>query len=384
MPTDDPNLSQAPPRPRRPRVTIEELGGDMVLRYRRREWGGGCFLLLWLTGWTVGCVFLAAMVLKERKLFTLLFALPFWASWVFVAFLLANMLFRRETVRVGRGGVSYERRVLFPTLTREIGDREIKGLRAAEQPSRQENGPPRKCIRFETIGNPLDVFAGIDADEQQWLIAMLAVRFRYARPDVEPAEPEPPAPAEKPGAATRPSDSRIALWRRADEVEFTASGRPSWAALGVVTFLCLFWNGIVSVFIYQLFGKFEWGLFAFLIPFELIGLCIVGAWVVVASMPLWRHSWVFSRGEIVLQFRLAGLGLRRTRRVAVRDVAWFDVRPEPVKSGQEGQLRPDGRQGRFMVALLDKDDRELAAIRHLSEGEANWMAAEATRFYSRG
>lgn len=51
---------------------------------------------------------------------------------------------------------------------------------------------------------------------------------------------------------------------------------PFKALLGIVAFAA-FWNGIVSVFVVQLFNGFEWFLALFLIPFVLVGLGLIGA-----------------------------------------------------------------------------------------------------------
>ena len=61
--------------------------------------------------------------------------------------------------------------------------------------------------------------------------------------------------------------------------------KPESSPLGkliAVIFFCLFWNGIVSVFVNEAFqayksGSPEWGLTLFMVPFVLIGLVLVGA-----------------------------------------------------------------------------------------------------------
>ncbi|HEY2251470.1 MAG TPA: hypothetical protein VGH74_10440 [Planctomycetaceae bacterium] len=73
-----------PVRPQRVRIDLEQAGDRLHLSYRHRELAGGIFMLLWLTGWTVGCVFLAGMVINDPQLFHFMFAIPFWASWIFV------------------------------------------------------------------------------------------------------------------------------------------------------------------------------------------------------------------------------------------------------------------------------------------------------------
>ena len=60
-----------PVEPRRRKVALERSGDLLELRCRSPQSARGCFLVLWLVGWTVGCVFLAGAVLKERQLFML-------------------------------------------------------------------------------------------------------------------------------------------------------------------------------------------------------------------------------------------------------------------------------------------------------------------------
>lgn len=96
-----------PARPLRPRVTVGQAGESLTLSYRRREWAGGCFLTLWLIGWTVGCVFLVGMVLREPKPVFVLFGVPFWASWFFVFAMLLKMFCQREEFSLGLAGAAF-------------------------------------------------------------------------------------------------------------------------------------------------------------------------------------------------------------------------------------------------------------------------------------
>jgi hypothetical protein len=68
---------QGPAKPRRLRVVFERSSDRLGLRCRSRAKGAGFFMLIWLIGWTVGCVFLAGLVYQHPKMFTFLFAIPF-------------------------------------------------------------------------------------------------------------------------------------------------------------------------------------------------------------------------------------------------------------------------------------------------------------------
>ena len=76
-------VANSPTRPRRLRTAFERSGERLCLSCRNPQWARGCFMVLWLTGWTVGCVFLVGLVIREPQLFHFLFAVPFWASWFF-------------------------------------------------------------------------------------------------------------------------------------------------------------------------------------------------------------------------------------------------------------------------------------------------------------
>ncbi len=84
-------------------------------------------------------------------------------------------------------------------------------------------------------------------------------------------------PATAAGAA-RPAPS--AAVSSSGQLQLEPAAGP-WAKLVGMTFVCLFWNGIVSVFLWQLIsawqrGDREWGLALFLTPFVLVGLGLVG------------------------------------------------------------------------------------------------------------
>lgn len=58
-------------------------------------------------------------------------------------------------------------------------------------------------------------------------------------------------------------------------VVLESAGGPIWRFIGM-TFIALFWNGIVSVFVYALFTEeFSWFLALFLIPFVLVGIGLI-------------------------------------------------------------------------------------------------------------
>jgi hypothetical protein len=85
---------------------------------------------------------------------------------------------------------------------------------------------------------------------------------------------------------------------------------PAWAMFIMVVCLCLFWNGIVSVFVNEAYTRWhsghpEWGLMIFLIPFVAIGLVFVGS-VIYCFLALFdpRPHLTVSPGAVPLGGRL--------------------------------------------------------------------------------
>lgn len=87
------SVSDAPAQPRRLTVRFEQTVDRLSLTYRSRHWGRGCALLVWLIGWTVGCVYLAGEVRANPNAANVMFAVPFWSSWIFVFFVVLKSFF---------------------------------------------------------------------------------------------------------------------------------------------------------------------------------------------------------------------------------------------------------------------------------------------------
>ncbi len=100
---------------------------------------------------------------------------------------------------------------------------------------------------------------------------------------------------------------------------------PSYKFLGIL-FFCLFWNGLISFFVVTMvngfrMGRPEWILTLFLIPFEIVGLCLLGA-VVYNFMALFNPQFKFS------------------------------VRPPDLSPGSSGKLEWETRGGTSRTRIL--------------------------------
>ncbi len=397
-----------PARPERLSVRWEQSGDRLWLVHRNRGRGGGCFLTLWLIGWTVGCVFLAGMVIRDPKLLHFLFAVPFWASWVFVFALVLRSFFQREQFLLDREGAVFLRRVFVPLCRREVPLSEIKQFAEYSRVTDSENGTRSYGLEMQTVGQPLKFAEGLEEPERNWLLytinehlANLRLVYGGAQPAAatqdsacEVAPDRPPDVTESFGvrAASRstalcqpPSD---AGWQRVDDfdsIAFTQRGRLSLVALFGLLFVNLFWNGIVGVFVLQLFdnqamqplqGVEWWGLAVFLIPFEVIGLLMFATLIAMLLEPVRRTTWRFGRSDI--ECRLTWFGLGRCWNYMVADLQRIDLHAGK-SSGEQSQspaqaMRNMRGQGSYRLSFVDKSNREVCSVKGLTEGEARWVA----------
>ncbi len=72
-----------------------------------------------------------------------------------------------------------------------------------------------------------------------------------------------------------PADRNAAMLATVGPVELKPSLGRSGKLIGIFIF-AVFWNGIVSVFVYQVVQEFSWLLALFLVPFVLVGLSLIG------------------------------------------------------------------------------------------------------------
>lgn len=420
-------LTSPPIRPRKLSVQWERLGDHAELVNRRRDWATGFFLSLWLTGWTVGCVFLVGLVLMEPSIFTLLFAIPFWASWFFVACILLQAFCQRERLVLDRFGVDFRRDVVICVQSRQAPLAEIKRFVPYERVTDSDSGSKTCGLEMETVGASVRLVEGVSREELDWLVWDLNEHLRTlgaGAPVETPSEAgETPRDEDKAGADaakdddddreasdlpafpqalalvsspyTPPSDCR---WQRVadpddfDMIVFEQRGKSEWSGLGVLLFVNLFWNGIVSIFVLGgLCGMLPdgkalggggngvgpigslgwWGLFFFLIPFEAIGLMMFCGLIAVFFEPCRRTQWRFTQYDITARWQWLGL-VGWSWRYPVEQLNRVEVRP--VKSQRFVETNTtDGDVAKFGLVLVDRQDTELATIPSLTEGEARWM-----------
>jgi hypothetical protein len=148
----------------------------------------------------------------------------------------------------------------------------------------------------------------------------------------------------------------ITLHQRGRTQPLTAAG-----ALAI----CLFWNGIVGVFVVQLIRDFQWLLALFLVPFVVIGLAIIGVFFFALTNGFRATEWTIDSNELVRYRR--GLLLRRTRRWTIGRLMRTTI-DDTGTSSQPNQLRLS--DGTWRVSLIDNTDTQIAVIDGLTEEQA--------------
>lgn len=411
-----PESVSPPTMPRRMRTEVERRGDELRLRCANRQWAG-LFLLFWLIGWTVGCVFLAGAVLVQRQLFMVVFAIPFWAAWVFVFSMVMRSFFLVEEFALSSRGITYARRVIVQTTQRRMPLEEIKRVTRFSTVTDSESGATQEGLEVQGTGKPVRLLEGLNGDELRWLEFQLNEVLGALQG--KPAATEDPAPAVLPEdlaassgddadasllilgtpALAPPTDSAWAAAEDAAELVFTRRGRLQFASLGGLLFINAFWNGIVSVFVLALFGvdpggkkngpQFPgigfWGLFVFLIPFEAIGLVMLFALVHQLFEPAHRLRWVFGVDSIERRNTWAGIGPRQTWQIL--SLKRLDLRREDARQANGWQFRsansPAAVAANYRIIFVTSEGRELCAVGGLTEGEARWMAQAILRRCSR-
>jgi hypothetical protein len=415
-----------PKEPKRMSVRFRRIGDRAELVNTKRQWGSAAFLLLWLTGWTAGCVMLLGVVIFQFNFVMLLFALPFWAAWFFVASMVANMIASREELLLDEQGASYLRTVFGITVARRtvpLGDITSFGPPAAQKAMRDVQFAKyfhREALEMRTITAPLQLTAQLPPEEADWIAYTLNDCLTSLRrlsgpidrsregigaisldaeqlPDV--LKLRPPSDAVVP----RPSETALTLTQDLDVITFTERGTFSPAAVAGTLFICVFWNGIVGVFVAALLGftpdgnnaaphgKEWWFLFLFLIPFEIIGLVIFVALLFALLEPVRRSRWIFHRNAIYR--RTTWLGIGRSTRYDVKELDRLELRKcdplgdlqdledpteivqarfEAAKQAKQGVSQPTGVT--FNLALVDPADEDVCEIEGLSLAEACWIA----------
>jgi hypothetical protein len=365
---------------------VERFADELALRRRTGSSALGTILLLWLTGWTVGCVHLAVQALERTDPISIIIGCPFWSAWIIVACVVVYLLFGTEELRLDKDGFEYRRRAVVGLGTRRVPLEEFRGIIHESKVINCDSQRAEHGLRIDTAGRPVCFGFGVETQERLWLAEILRQHLEALRPGApvpvrcneapdgsmsfEPLKPREPE-------AARPSDSRLKFQKSGDRTVFIRTGTFSPAGVGLVTFLCVFWNGVTGGFVVDLIRHFAWDEFFFLIPFEGIGLALIVAWFCLVLAPVWKRTWEVDPRGVDVRWSVVGVGWT----TGCDD--WQPGRVEMRRRGRESSVGVVGQEPvhdpPFSVALIGHDGRDRLSIDGLSEGEARWIGAELCR-----
>ncbi len=397
----------APSRPEQLTVDYHEQPDTLAI-HKKRGGGPHVFLLLWLMAWTVGCVVLLVLVIRDPQFGMFLFAVPFWASWLAVAGLLVWMMFGKETLLLRSDEALFLRTALIRLSSRVVPRPEIRGFRECRS-SHTENDEYLYGIEMVTLGKPVRFAFRLPDRERAWLIDRLN---RFLGTEVEAETPAARTPMSSGSMLARKASlSRDAMadsevltfdntredpptdgsWSFLDDIDafgFWQQGRLHIVMLAGLLFINAFWNGIVSVFVLVLWGLMPgnnvvpqgwewWGLFVFLIPFEVIGLIMFLALLAVLLEPFRRTRWRFEENRIVRQMSWPVYDHSKAWEVPGLDR--LELRQRSRREQPHSLTDATGEvstQTPFALAFVSDGNVDVCVLDNLTEGEARWMARQ--------
>jgi len=376
----------------KPKVRIWEDEEGLHLRRRTGSILAGVFLSLWWIGWSAGCVLLTIKFFAQPILLLACWAMIFWTAWLGAIFFIRHLFWGVEELCIGRDQLAYGTGIRRAKWERQVPLDQVRGVRWFEEKD-IENPYREYGFLIKTAEETIRFGKGIKREESQKLSELIRARFDepirsqeepvyWNDPEQQPEDIEILPLSEIPVAA--PPDARMRLDAEGGTLQFT-SLKPSQnsyllSILGVC-FFAAFWNGIVVAFIYKLIHEFEWELFFFLIPFELIGLGLIG-WVIWISLAPWRHvSYAFTK-ELIGR-RVSMWSWKSDRFFPAENLDRVELRrpTNPDVTGLGVSFFDVIEDYHLQLAFVDTAGEVILEICHLTEAEARWIADVLLREY---
>lgn len=391
--------------------TYRYLREDRRLELREKLWSAmkipfTLFFSVWLSGWTVACMFLIYGICTKFSVFLLCFAIPFWASWFFVSGFVLDALFGQNRFTIDEDGLRHEKRVFWMLFRSHIPLKQLQGFTVVEKTDEENRRSYR--LRVITSGRPLEIPCE-NKKEAQYIGDLFTEIWERLREKTTPesgperemisSEKEEIEIPEKPvwiavdsptEGIEPPFDCRWKVKTDFDSVVFSRRGEFSLTAFLVCTFMVCFWNGGISIFILELIGMGPegnapmglqwWGSFLFLVPFEIFGLVLLFAWFWIVLSPWIEVRYSIRRREIRKETRC--LFFVRSRAHSLEDCRFMKIdRDFPKKlvetdfnfsrSGP-GSHREDSLL--YALSFPNTQEEDICKIGELSAGEARWLA----------
>jgi hypothetical protein len=163
-----------------PGFSVEPCGRGAFIVYHART-GMGCmnvFLIVWLAGWTVGCIFLLHQyfgggVMEDGNPIPLWFVLVFWAAEIAVAGLLIFLLFCKKSFRIDQDTLIMETAVLGFKRRKTILRDSIHQLAQVKNGGKHEDSFPSWGLRVEGV-KKTTLIRWQSHEKSRWLGQVLA------------------------------------------------------------------------------------------------------------------------------------------------------------------------------------------------------------------
>jgi len=324
------------------------------------------FMSVWMTGWTAGCAALTVGLIGKFSFLLLLFAMPFYVGWFAGAAVLLATFSPGSRVTAERTALHINKVPLLPLLRRQIPFKEISRLHI-------QNNDDYHTLVVESSGKDADLFSSSKKKDLEAVRDFLVLHI----PTLHQSKEEVPDKVQRPDVArhrtTRPEETQ---WKFESGLsgETRLVNRGSFETVSALCFLgvCLFWNGIVSMFVVQAFnkalaGNIDWFEVFFLVPFVLIGIGILLFTLLVWFDPFRHFEYTFSQRKISSRHSYFGIGISKVWNLAGALNVWIIY---------DGGLSELAEGDDYELAFFTKNDPQDVKIGPLTLAEAEWIATE--------
>ncbi len=395
------DLATAEAGPVRPEQMIAQvyITDDAILVTMPRDKSRPMFMFFWLIGWTAGCLWLLFGLIDEPQLGLFCMAIPFWASWFFVAAQLVWQFLGKERFFLRPHKASFERTAIVNLATREIPIVELNGFRTFSETD--DEGDRKEGIEVLNAGHVIRMGEDLATAEREWIVFQLNRFLSDVNALVTPESmshiaaengvseidniPTTTRLAIDQTCSNPPSDCSLKLETDVASFSLVQRGKLRLLDIGGLLFINLFWNGIISVFVVGLCGGIPteepiegaawWGMLMFLTPFIAVGTFMLVALLHVIVEPFRRTEWRFESDHITRSIEWPFCSL--TRRCVIRPLSHLALlRNEPHANKGRFRLQSPSMTYRvtFDLQLVTTEYEVLFSIGALTEGEARWIA----------
>ena len=105
-------------------------------------------------------------------------------------------------------------------------------------------------------------------------------------------------------------------------------------------------------------------MFCFLIPFEIIGLAMIWAFLAQLFAPFTTQSWTFNSNRAVRKRTLFGFPF--VRRFDMMEFSYLEIHHYPYQPNS----------AKDELTFYDRNDRKILTIKNLNRADARWIANE--------